>query len=65
MLIKKSVISKVKTVNNNLIKLAKRKNVDSKTIIAISNDLAYIVGHVNKIYEDFIAIVSEKIEEKD
>ena len=37
MLIKKSVISKVKTVNNN----------------------------VNKIYEDFIAIVSEKIEEKD
>jgi len=74
MLIEKEVFNKINTVNKNLNKLSKYKsnqnpyetdNVGSDLINTLVNDLAYIVGKLNKTYETFSTIVSQQMEQKD
>ena len=74
MLIEKEVFNKINTVNKNLNKLSKYKsnqnpyetdNIGSDLINTLVNDLAYIVGKLNKTYETFSTIVSQQMEQKD
>ena len=72
MLIEKEVFDRINTINKNLKKLSKYKthsynNGQHGTILikSLTNDLAYIVGKINKTYETFLDIVNQQLDQKD